>query len=149
MDEIENVVKVTQLTLQSDSFCPPVINFGKLNIKDKQKSFLSLPNISLYFRKPDWSWNLRGEALGKITSLLETIILPVCCHYFKILWTFLHCKKAFQNCRSQPGCHLLDSPWAGIMTSYINNSCTGRVWLVTSRLGTGISKSFFTVYNTA
>ncbi len=31
------------------------------------------------------------------------------------------------------------------MTSYINSSCPGRVWWVTSRLGTGISKSFFYV----
>jgi hypothetical protein len=53
MDEIENVVKVTQLTRESDSFCPPVINVGKIIIKDKQESFLSLPDLSLYFRKPD------------------------------------------------------------------------------------------------
>jgi hypothetical protein len=53
MDETGNVIKVTELTLQSDSFCPPVINVGKIMIKDKQESFLSLPDISLYFRKPD------------------------------------------------------------------------------------------------
>jgi hypothetical protein len=52
MDEIENVVKVTQLTCESESFCPPVINVGKTMTKDKQESFLSLPDISLY-RKPD------------------------------------------------------------------------------------------------
>ncbi len=37
-------------------------------------------------------------------------------------------KKAFRYSRSQPGCHLPNSPWAGIMTSYINYSCPGRVW---------------------
>ncbi len=44
-------------------------------------------------------------------------------------------KKASRYSRPQPGCHL---PWARIMTSYINYSR-----LVTSWLGTGISKSFF------
>jgi hypothetical protein len=33
--------------------------------------------------------------------------------------------------------------WAGIMTSYINYYRLRRVWLVTSQLGTGISKSLF------
>ena len=52
-------------------------------------------------------------------------------------------KKAFRY--SQPGCHFTNSPWAGIIMSYINYSRRGRVWQVTSRLGTEISKSFFTV----
>jgi hypothetical protein len=52
-------------------------------------------------------------------------------------------KKAFRYSRHQPGCHLPNSPWAGIVISYINYSRLGRVWEVTSRLGTGISKSFF------
>ncbi len=30
--------------------------------------------------------------------------------------------------RPQPGCHLPNSTWAGIMTSYINYSHLGRVW---------------------
>jgi hypothetical protein len=37
-------------------------------------------------------------------------------------------KKPFRYCRAQPGCHLPNSPFAGIMTSYINYSCPGRVW---------------------
>jgi hypothetical protein len=56
VDEIEKVDKVTQLsqlTLQSNSFFPPVINVAKIMIKDEQESFLSLSDISLYFRKPD------------------------------------------------------------------------------------------------
>jgi hypothetical protein len=30
-------------------------------------------------------------------------------------------KKAFRYSRPQPGCHLPNSPWAGIMTSYCIN----------------------------
>ncbi len=52
-------------------------------------------------------------------------------------------KKAFPYSLSQPWCHLPNSPWAGIMTSYIIYSRLGRVWKVTSWLGTGILKSFF------
>ncbi len=52
-------------------------------------------------------------------------------------------KKGFRYSRPQPGCHLPNSPWAGIMTSHINYSCPEGVWKVTSRLGTGTSKSFF------
>jgi hypothetical protein len=37
-------------------------------------------------------------------------------------------KKAFRYSRPQPGCHVPNSPWVGIMTSYINYSCLGRVW---------------------
>jgi hypothetical protein len=37
-------------------------------------------------------------------------------------------KKAFRYPCPQPGCHLLNSPWAGHMTSSINYSCPGRVW---------------------
>ncbi len=45
-------------------------------------------------------------------------------------------KKGLPFSRPQPGCHWLNSPWAGIMTSYINYSRPGRVSSVTSRLGT-------------
>jgi hypothetical protein len=37
-------------------------------------------------------------------------------------------KKAFRYSCPQPGCHLPNYPWAGIMTSYINYSRLGRVW---------------------
>ncbi len=50
--------------------------------------------------------------------------------------------KAFQF-QSPAGMSLPNSPWAGIMTSYINSSCLGRDWWVTSLLGMEISKSFF------
>ncbi len=45
-------------------------------------------------------------------------------------------KKAFRDSRPQPGSHLPNSPWAGIMTSYINYSCPGR---------REFQKAFFTV----
>jgi hypothetical protein len=32
----------------------------------------------------------------------------------------LHRKKSFRYSFPQPGCHLPNSPWAGIMTSFIN-----------------------------
>ncbi len=38
-------------------------------------------------------------------------------------------KKAFRYSRPRPGCHLPNSPWAGIMTSCINYSRLGRVYL--------------------
>jgi hypothetical protein len=41
----------------------------------------------------------------------------------------IHCKKGYQFSRPQPGC----------------NHVTNQVWLVTSRLGTGKSLTFFTV----
>ncbi len=37
-------------------------------------------------------------------------------------------KKAFWYSRPQPGRHLPNSLWAGIITSYINYSHPGRVW---------------------
>jgi hypothetical protein len=40
----------------------------------------------------------------------------------------IHCKKAFRYSRPQPGCHLPNSPWAGIMMSHINYSRLGRAW---------------------
>ncbi len=46
-------------------------------------------------------------------------------------------KKAFRYSRPQPGSHLPNSPWAGIMMPYINYS------RLTSRLGMRILKSFF------
>ncbi len=48
-------------------------------------------------------------------------------------------KKGYWFSRPQPGCLKPDSPWAG------NNQIfrPGRVWLVTSRLGTGKSLAFF------
>ncbi len=49
-------------------------------------------------------------------------------------------KKAFRYSRPQPGPHIPNSPWAGIMMSYINYS------RLTSRLGMRILKSFYTVY---
>jgi hypothetical protein len=39
---------------------------------------------------------------------------------------YVHRKKAFRFSRPQPGCHLPNSPWAGIMTSYINYSRKGE-----------------------
>ncbi len=56
--------------------------------------------------------------------------------YFEYLYTV---KKAFQYSRPQPGCHLSNSPWAGIMTSLF----LPRESLVS---GDGnIEKFFFTV----
>jgi hypothetical protein len=59
-----------------------------------------------------------------------------CCWHYTVI-------KAFRHFRPQPGCYLPNSPWAGFMMSYMNYSWPRRVWYVTSRLGTGISKSFF------
>ncbi len=60
-----------------------------------------------------------------------------------------HHKKAFRNSRPQPGCHLTNSPWAGIMTSYINYSRLGRVckqlnlhrYSLTTRINTSTRKT--------
>jgi hypothetical protein len=43
-------------------------------------------------------------------------------------------KKVYSFSRPQPGCHLPNTPQSE------------RVWLVTSRLGIGKTKTFFTVY---
>jgi hypothetical protein len=48
-------------------------------------------------------------------------------------------KKGYRFSRPQPGCHTLNSPWPGI----INLFRSGRIWLVTSRLGTEKSLTFF------
>jgi hypothetical protein len=40
----------------------------------------------------------------------------------------LHRKKRFTSFPSPAGMSLPNSPWAGIMTSYLNYSCPGRVW---------------------
>jgi hypothetical protein len=52
-------------------------------------------------------------------------------------------KKRFASFPSPAGMSLPNSPWAGIMTSLLNYSCPGRVWLVTSQLETGNSWTFF------
>ncbi len=55
----------------------------------------------------------------------------------------LHRKKRFGSFPSPAGMSLSNSPWAVIMTSKLNYSCPGGVWLVTSRLETGNSWTFF------
>ncbi len=68
-----------------------------------------------------------------INSSIEHLILSV------------HRKKSFSIFPSPVGTYQT-LPGREIMTSYINHSRLGRVWSVTSRLGKGMSKSFFTVY---
>jgi hypothetical protein len=58
---------------------------------------------------------------------------------FASLWHTV--KKGLPFSHPQPGCHKPNSPWPGII--YFSRPV--RVWLVTSRLGTGKSLSFFTV----
>jgi hypothetical protein len=53
----------------------------------------------------------------------------------------VHCKKGYRFSRPQPGCHLPNSPWPGIIKLFPAR----EVWLVTSRLGTGKTITFFTV----
>ena len=53
-------------------------------------------------------------------------------------------KQTRAGSQPQPGCHLPDSPWLGIIFIPIPWG-PGRVWLVTSWLGTGKSLAFFTV----
>ncbi len=60
------------------------------------------------------------------------ITQQVQCHWL-LIW-FLHCKKGYRFSRPQPGCHLSNSAWPGIIK---------RVRLVTSRLGTGKTITFF------
>ncbi len=48
-------------------------------------------------------------------------------------------KKMIASFPSPAGMSLPNSPWAGIMTSLLNYSWPGGVWLVTSRLETGNS----------
>jgi hypothetical protein len=57
-------------------------------------------------------------------------------------------KKAFRYSRPQPGCHLPNYPWAGVVTSYINYSRLGRVWYRKWHPGwrREYRKVFFTVY---
>ena len=68
---------------------------------------------------------------GKIRNRVRTQCSPHSLTHFKMLADFfsiifnivtcrLHRKKTFRYSRPQPGCHLSNSPWAGIMTSYIN-----------------------------
>jgi len=52
-------------------------------------------------------------------------------------------KKRFASFPSPAGMSLPNSPWAGIMTAELKYSCPGGVWLVTSRLDTGNSWTFF------
>ncbi len=56
---------------------------------------------------------------------------------------FCTVKKRFASFPSPTGMSLPNSPWAGIMTSLLNYSCHGGVWLVASRLETGNSGTFF------
>ncbi len=44
--------------------------------------------------------------------------------------TMLHRKKAFRYYRHQPGCHVQNSSWAGIIYKWRHNSRPGRVWFV-------------------
>ena len=55
-------------------------------------------------------------------------------------------KKGLPYSRPQPGCHWPNSLWTGIIYIWRHNSRPGRVWSVTSRLGTGKWLTFFTVY---
>jgi hypothetical protein len=59
---------------------------------------------------------------------------------------FLHCKKRFASFPSPAGMSLPNSPWAGIMTTELNYSCPGGVWLVTSGWRRETREPFFTVY---
>jgi hypothetical protein len=52
----------------------------------------------------------------------------------------LHCKKGYRFSRPQPVCYLPNYPLTG---NNLNYSRPVRVWLVTSRLGTGKSLTFF------
>jgi hypothetical protein len=81
----------------------------------------------------------RGVSIRFLGSKNRDHVLYIVCIHHK----YIHRKKPFGYSRPQPGCHLPNSPWAGIITSNINYYRLGRVWSVTSRLGTGISKSFF------
>jgi hypothetical protein len=76
---------------------------------------------------PDYGWIPSGHQ-GEIRFVSSEI--PSSLHWKKRLLIF------------PSGCHKADSPWAG------NNLIfrPGRVWLVKSRLGTGKSLAFFTVY---
>ncbi len=57
----------------------------------------------------------------------------------------LHRKKRLASFPSPHGMSLPNSPLAGIMTSYIYYSRLEGVWIVTFRLRTGNSQTFFTV----
>ncbi len=71
---------------------------------------------------------------------------------YKLYWDTTVCiaclytvKKRFTSFPSPAAMSLPNSPRAGIMTSELNYSCPGGVWLVTSRLETGNSWTFFYV----
>ncbi len=55
----------------------------------------------------------------------------------------LHRKKAFQYSRPQPGCHLPNSPWAGIMTSYIKYSAYRESLVIDIPAGDGDIEKVF------
>jgi hypothetical protein len=77
-----------------------------------------------------YNWFLRGS---KLSCALDTYLS-------------IHRKKAFRYSRPQPGSHLPNSPWAGIMTSYINYSCPGEFGKWHPGWGREYRKAFFTVY---
>ncbi len=62
------------------------------------------------------------------TKFIQTIAGSGSREELDFCWKACTVKKAFRYSRPQPGCHLPKSPWAAIMTSYINYSYPGRVW---------------------
>jgi len=66
----------------------------------------------------------------------------ITCHPLK---REVHRKKSFSIFPYPDGMSLTKLSLGGNNDAYINYSRLGRVWYVTSRLGTGISKSFFTL----
>ncbi len=65
-----------------------------------------------------------------------------------VFWCKYTVKKAFRCFRPQPGCHLPNSPSAGIMTSYIHKLFPPGESLASDILSAdgNIEKLFFTVY---
>jgi hypothetical protein len=70
---------------------------------------------------PIWSGSL--IILGRMSSILNVLTKLVFDDLLVIQRQIYTVKKAFRHSRPQPGCHLPNSPWAGIMTSYKR-----RVW---------------------
>ncbi len=84
--------------------------------------------------------------IGNVSTVpVQTVVSLSMLAEFRLGWSTvdewlgrLHCKKGYKYSHSQPGC-LQTIP----DREQLNYSSPGRVWLVTSRLRTGKSLTFF------
>ncbi len=113
--------------------------------KSKSKSLLAAMKL-LTYSENHFSNPLQRPLTAAILTLKALSMQTHSSPLLSSQWTgrtTLHRKKRFASFPSPAGMSLPNSPCAGIMTSQLNYSCTGGVWLVTSRLKSGNSWTFF------